>query len=66
MNYWCYVARNCEDLYGMYIKWEEGMFLCPECGEPIYEEDYSEYEDYWREDREAYCCPICESKLVEG
>jgi hypothetical protein len=38
---------------------EEGFFICPECGEPIYECDWDEHPD-WSE------CPICEWNFMEG
>lgn len=44
-------ARN---LYGVYVDWEDCFYLCPECGEPIYGEDWSE------DDLEEFLCPVCE------
>ena len=29
-----------ETVYSGYVDWEERFYLCPECGEPIYEEDW--------------------------
>lgn len=46
-------ARHVENIYGAFVDWEERYYLCPECGEPIYEVD-------WDEDELAYeLCPIC-------
>lgn len=42
------------DTYGAYVNWEDRFYECPECGEPVYEDDWSE-----RELRQ-YLCPICE------
>lgn len=42
------------DTYGTYVNWEDRFYECPECGEPIYEDDWSE-----KELRE-YFCPVCE------
>jgi hypothetical protein len=38
---------------------DDNVVYCPECGEPIYEEDYPEinYIDG------CYVCPICESEF---
>ena len=52
---WEETAKMCEIIYGSYIDWEERFFICPECDEPIYEEDWSEFE----------LCPICEFEWFE-
>ena len=44
-------ARN---IYGAHVNWEERFYECPECGEPIYEDDWSE------RDLTEFLCPICE------
>lgn len=49
---WKKMAKYCEEEYGVFVDWEEHFFICPECGEPIYECD-------WEED-ELYACPVCE------
>ena len=49
---WYKTAKYCEKEYGIQADWEEGFFICPECGEPIYECDW--------EDEEFLFCPICE------
>ena len=49
---WERVARHCEEEYGTQIDWEEEFFICPECGEPIYKDD-------WDAD-ELRICPVCE------
>lgn len=40
--------------YGCFVDWEERFYHCPECGEPIYECDWSE------EMLGEFICPICE------
>lgn len=40
---WEKAAKLCEELFGTFIDWEERFFLCPECGEPIYECDFSDH-----------------------
>ena len=52
MSRWVKIACRCEEEYGTHIDWEERFFICPECGEPIYECDW--------EDEELNCCPVCE------
>ena len=47
---WEYAAKMCEDVYGIFVDWEERFFICPECDEPIYECDFSEFS----------ICPVCE------
>ena len=49
---WEQAARYCEDVFGTYVDLEERFFICPECDEPIYEEDY--------EGHDFSMCPICE------
>ena len=56
---WEKVAHLVEANYGGYIDWDEGFFLCPECGEPIYECDWAD-SDLVNGD-EDFMCPVCES-----
>lgn len=46
-------AKVVEEVYGGYVDWEERFYNCPECGEPIYECDWS------NEELEAFICPVC-------
>ena len=32
-------AARCQDEYGSYVNFEERFYICPFCGEPVYEED---------------------------
>ena len=59
MYTWLEAAVYCEETFGVHVNMEEGFFICPECGEPIYECDWDEHPD-WSE------CPICEWNFVEG
>lgn len=52
MSYWERIARYCQDEYGIFVDWEERFFICPECGEPIYECDWDA--------EELHACPVCE------
>lgn len=51
---WEKIAKENQEVYGIYIDWEERFFNCPECGEPIYECDWADSELL------PECCPICE------
>lgn len=51
-------AKIVEEVYGGYVDWEERFYNCPECGEPIYESDWDDYE------LANTICPVCE--FVEG
>lgn len=65
MSLWEQVARFCQDVYGIYVDWEERFYECPECAlEPIYEEDYNSYEDFY-DDEGNIICPVCGEILVE-
>jgi hypothetical protein len=58
MNWkWGEIAEMCEQVYGIYVNWDEEYFICPECDEPIYACD-------WKED-ELDMCPICEFNWSE-
>lgn len=53
-NWWEKNAEYAEEEYGSYVDWEECFYICPECGEPVYEGDWTDAE------LKAYACPICE------
>lgn len=59
MYTWLEAGTYCEETYGMTLNTKEGYFVCPECGEPIYEED-------WHEHDEWDICPICGFNFWEG
>ena len=46
-------AKIVEQVYGGHVDWEERFYECPECGEPIYECDWS-LSQLLRE-----LCPVC-------
>lgn len=53
MKSWEENARAVEEIYGGYVDWNERFYNCPECGEPIYECDWSVNQLI-----EVYC-PVC-------
>lgn len=55
---WKQAAEYAEEVYGTFVDWTEGFFICPECGEPIYKDDYG-IMDSWN------VCPVCEFILCE-
>lgn len=56
---WEINARLVRDVYGGFVDWREGFYLCPECGEPVY------YDDWEEGDLDAWVCPICGFKEDE-
>lgn len=53
MTQWERNAVEVRDTYGAHVDWEDRFYECPTCGEPIYENDWSERE------LKQYFCPIC-------
>lgn len=51
-----YVGR----VYGSFVDWDERFYICPECGEPVYECDWDE------NDLSDAICPICGFMEEEG
>lgn len=56
---WLEAAMFCERVYGVFVCYDEDdrYFICPECGEPILEEDWL--------DIELDMCPVCEFEWLE-
>lgn len=54
MTTWEKNARYAKKVYGTHIDWKERFYVCPECGQPIYECDWDE------DELKANLCPICE------
>ncbi len=53
MTQWEINAHETEDVYGGFVDWEERFYVCAECGEPIYECDWTE------EELKNEYCPVC-------
>ena len=53
-------ARYVERVYGAYVDWDERFYICPECEEPVYEDDWTE------NDLCDSLCPVCGWMEEEG
>ena len=51
MGTWHETAVYCEETYGVQVDMKEGFFVCPECGEPLYNVDFPSH--CWDD------CPVC-------
>ncbi len=51
---WEINAHKVENEYGVFVDWEERFYMCPFCGDLVWECDWSE------EELTKYLCPICE------
>lgn len=62
---WYRFYKHVDAIFGVEADLEERFFICPECGEPIYECDWID-SDYWLGQPYAkkWHCPICENELV--
>lgn len=58
MYTWHTAAIYCEEVYGVHLDSNEGFFICPEYGEPLFCEDWREH-DSWE------VCPICGGMFEE-
>lgn len=53
MSNWESQAVLAESIFGVYVDWNERFYICPECGEPVYDNDWTE------EELSSVFCPIC-------
>lgn len=51
---WIENAKEVEQVFGGFVNWEEGFYICPECGEPIYQGEWE------RQELIDFLCPVCE------
>ena len=56
---WLEAGTYCEETFGTTLMTEEGIFVCPECGEPSFKEDWRDHDDW-------AVCPICGFEFMEG
>lgn len=65
MGNWYNLAKYCERTYITFVDFDEEFFICPECEEPIYSDDW-EPSDFTLGERfrgKMYY-PICENILM--
>lgn len=55
---WYETADYVEDTYGVFVDWRDRFFICPGCGDPIYECDW--------EDEDLSICPVCDYDFMKG
>lgn len=60
---WFKASEIVREEYGMQVDYEEEFFICPECGEPIYKEDYREFETGIEDGNTFFVCPVCEEHI---
>lgn len=53
MTTWKEAADFCRNTFGCHVNYKEKTFICPECGEPVYNDDWDDPNWVWDE------CPIC-------
>lgn len=53
MGQWEINANLVADVYGIFVDWGERFYECPDCGDPVYESDWSD------EELAEELCPIC-------
>ena len=58
MGTWLEAGVYCEETFGTAMNAKEGFFICPECGEPLFEEDFKGHR--WD------TCPICDFEFFYG
>lgn len=49
---WEEAAKLCETIYGVMVNYHDFYFVCPFCGDRVYEDEFIDW-DYSN-------CPICE------
>lgn len=62
---WSEVKEYCEIKYKVNIYYDEDnddYFLCPECGNRIYEHSWKDNENFFLE---TGYCPICQEKIIK-
>ena len=57
---WSEVAKVVENDFGMQVDWEERFFVCPDCGDVVYEYDFNK-----KSILTLGYCPICGAALTE-
>ena len=55
---WELIAKYIEEEMAGFVDWDERFFICPDCGEPVYESDWLSCWPWKR-------CPICDFDFFE-
>ena len=55
---WEKIAMLARMNYGVQVDWDEGFFVCPNCGEPIYDCDWDACD--LMDGNGNFICPVCE------
>ena len=55
---WLVAGTYCEETFGATLNSKEGYFVCPECGELLFEMDWENHD--WS------VCPICDFEFMYG
>ena len=50
---WKENAQYVQTAFGAFVDWHEGFYICPYCGEPVYEDDWAQ------EELAEWICPNC-------
>lgn len=61
MDNWDKIAHLIEVNYGSLIDWDDRFFYCPECHEPIYEDEWADLD--FLNGNNNFICPVCESVI---
>lgn len=61
MYNWIQIAHLIEVNYDSLIDWNDRFFYCPECHEPVYEDEWEDFDLI--DGNNNFICPICESIL---
>lgn len=59
MRTWYKAAEYCEVIFGSFVNWDEGFFICPECADCVLRSDWEKNHINWN------VCPICECNFIE-
>lgn len=62
MSTWKDIAEICEHDYGTQVDYEDRFFVCPDCEEPIYADDW-DAEDFFSFEGEPMC-PVCGMRFI--
>lgn len=65
---WNKAAHYVDEVYDTYVNLEPSenedcFFICPECGDPISDEDFPELELHCGDGVELFYCPVCETPI---